>query len=1356
MNKSLLSQLLLLLRTNWGAQLASVVLLIWVIGSLFLVFHPPRSGIFSEETELTYSNQSNFQVDQTGNRLWLLTNDGLLFSPDKGLSWNWQYRLESNKSDLQELFLLETQTNDTGYFGTDKKYNLWAVGNNNRILFSDNAGNSWNENKACEKRTGKNYTLNSVFFIDEKKGWAVGEQGIICVTNDAGETWSTQTSGVEASLKSVYFINNHGWAVGYDVILFTENGGEIWNQLDLHKNIAGMSEYETYHYDAKNFKQVRFIDEINGWIVGDNGVLLSTTNGGKNWSFSKDAMDLVNDQNWYSFSSITGKTVPVLAAIQNKLLIKKDINTEWEIKKSFDSSTHISQIKSTGAQIWLLLGDGSPEILTSSDDGSTWNRIVPKSYGLSVNYWFATLACGLIFLIGAWQARPQANVAANEQDALAAMFSADRPQQGAELDALGSRYLAWAVCRFLRHRRTEPPLTIAIDAPWGGGKSSMMNWLREDLERFGYRPIWFNAWHYEKQEQMFPALMEQIRRNALPPWLSVEGIRFRSFIFKKRFTEYPLLFLFCLVLSAFAYGYYDKNKDILTLEIKQAGTCFLEQAFPKQPLDKRDEWQKPCNPKTVANHSGNHENNSPSGLLDYWQLLLGTPLIALLKSWFEAFKEPDTLFTKLFNKSDERNSRRETAVKEQFANDFSAVTDALSKPLVIFIDDLDRCHYSSVCEVLETVNFLSLTGRCYVIFGMWQSGVELAVGLRFAEAAMEHAIAMQDGTIDITSEEGKAHIRRTYGRLYLEKLINIWIHLPPMDRCATEKILITDQDGAEFTKPGKTGLWFFLSDTLINFGRRLKELGARHFMQPYQEAKRKTIVLSWLNSSAKGIWFFFRWILARVVWLLPFVVIAVLLYFLVLILEIRVLSSSDNLLPASIILQGISFIISPSRWRSVAFSEILPAWCNRAAFRALFQVKYSFKSIIQAIAPPKRYVLVGRFFIKQFLIVLFIYLLFAGRSDLQFLRYLIVLFASLGLLYCLPTRPILFWITKIGRKLLPEQAPPFSKIFGFASTAGLLYGLFLITPIIKDFGEKWPPTIITHIDATKNQPVQEKNKEEKASNQLTKSTRTIANGSPSLKASPKDSALPLAAVNTGSGVVKATDSAIDSGRSNQDNMAAVKPFGICRMKTALPPMKPSLLKNISLDQSLLIKKLTTQTGVLKSPVGGYLIFIAIVLIVILVSVVRTLREALETTDDTPEFKESLKFWTSVLHARFSTPRRIKRFINDLRFKAICAAPAQVRDRTLWESIWEHYINPQTQEDPEMNSKNRQEHKLLMHCILQACCGQDYKSYLDSSGNLAADWKERIKINPDLVNQFGIHWAEQLMAILTEKIQTLHK
>lgn len=78
------------------------------------------------------------------------------------------------------------------------------------------------------------------------------------------------------------------------------------------------------------------------------------------------------------------------------------------------------------------------------------------------------------------------------------------------VDRLGYRPIVDALRTLLTGDKTTFPLTIGISAPWGGGKSSVMEQLQEDLRSIEAKPRWvivvFPAWRYETGEQLWAAM----------------------------------------------------------------------------------------------------------------------------------------------------------------------------------------------------------------------------------------------------------------------------------------------------------------------------------------------------------------------------------------------------------------------------------------------------------------------------------------------------------------------------------------------------------------------------------------------------------------------------------------------------------------------------------------------------------------------------------------------------------------------------------------------------------------------------------------------------------------------------------
>ncbi len=130
-----------------------------------------------------------------------------------------------------------------------------------------------------------NNILYSVFFINTTTGWAVGDNGtiikyqdVVCVdtvngiidSNFTDCRWKKLTSGITNSLFDAYFLDaSTGWVVGQNGhILNTTDGGNSWS-LDTTYKVC----YVGSQTIEKNIHAVFFNSTTNGWVVGEDGAI---------------------------------------------------------------------------------------------------------------------------------------------------------------------------------------------------------------------------------------------------------------------------------------------------------------------------------------------------------------------------------------------------------------------------------------------------------------------------------------------------------------------------------------------------------------------------------------------------------------------------------------------------------------------------------------------------------------------------------------------------------------------------------------------------------------------------------------------------------------------------------------------------------------------------------------------------------------------------------------------------------------------------------------------------------------------------------------------------------------------------
>ena len=135
------------------------------------------------------------------------------------------------------------------------------AGSSYSILRTENSGLNWSTYNLPDGYHGNIQLLSSSI------GLMISGDGIIYRSSNGGVTWSIQDTGL-GNISSFKFVNvDKGWAVGNNgLILYSSDGGYNWQQQISHTN--------------QNLRNVSFMDELNGVVGGDSGIVLKTTNGG--------------------------------------------------------------------------------------------------------------------------------------------------------------------------------------------------------------------------------------------------------------------------------------------------------------------------------------------------------------------------------------------------------------------------------------------------------------------------------------------------------------------------------------------------------------------------------------------------------------------------------------------------------------------------------------------------------------------------------------------------------------------------------------------------------------------------------------------------------------------------------------------------------------------------------------------------------------------------------------------------------------------------------------------------------------------------------------------------------------------
>ncbi len=115
--------------------------------------------------------------------------------------------------------------------------------------------------------------LNEISVVNSDTLVACGLSGTFMSSGNGGQTWNVDNNlnGAAEEFHALHFFNGSiGWVAGENgIILKTTNGGVSWSQQQTPTSAFIYS--------------INFINSLTGWACGEFGTILKTTNGGTNW-----------------------------------------------------------------------------------------------------------------------------------------------------------------------------------------------------------------------------------------------------------------------------------------------------------------------------------------------------------------------------------------------------------------------------------------------------------------------------------------------------------------------------------------------------------------------------------------------------------------------------------------------------------------------------------------------------------------------------------------------------------------------------------------------------------------------------------------------------------------------------------------------------------------------------------------------------------------------------------------------------------------------------------------------------------------------------------------------------------------
>jgi len=315
----------------------------YAVGNNGVVIRTTNAGESWTPTSSPTSNRLNstfFTSDNTG---FVAGNNGNIFrTTNNGNNWISQTSRISNT--INSLYFLDD-------------FKGFYVANGGELRFTTNSGNTWSANNLSPTAND----LKAIKFVNSNLGFAVGSNGTLIKTIDGGINWSNINTGFTHNITGFdFFDDTLGVLCTSDGrVLRTTNGGNNW---------VNDQRLTTDSLNSINFS----LDKNKIYVAGNSGALYVSTNTGVNWTFQNS---IISNHRFIYFSSLNtgyilgdgGKSLKTtnggqqfpksLLLLNPNNSISLKVGDTYEIKwESFNVENLVLQYSTNSGTNWTTIG----------------------------------------------------------------------------------------------------------------------------------------------------------------------------------------------------------------------------------------------------------------------------------------------------------------------------------------------------------------------------------------------------------------------------------------------------------------------------------------------------------------------------------------------------------------------------------------------------------------------------------------------------------------------------------------------------------------------------------------------------------------------------------------------------------------------------------------------------------------------------------------------------------------------------------------------------------------------------------------------------------------------------------------
>ncbi len=213
---------------------------------------------------------------------------------------------------------------------------LVVVGNRGATVISADGGGSWQRNDIPSKPF-----LMDISVCPDNSFVALDYQANIWLLSEVGADWVSKEMGTSETPQAITCdLKGRVWVVGsFSSIFRSDDFGESWSESSLDEDL--------------HFTTVQFVDENNGLLTGEFGVVAKTTDGGESWEMLEPIPDEFYPHDAWFKSASEGWVV----GLNGTVYYTNDAGASWQSQET-GTSDPIYRVAADQGSLYAVGGNG--------------------------------------------------------------------------------------------------------------------------------------------------------------------------------------------------------------------------------------------------------------------------------------------------------------------------------------------------------------------------------------------------------------------------------------------------------------------------------------------------------------------------------------------------------------------------------------------------------------------------------------------------------------------------------------------------------------------------------------------------------------------------------------------------------------------------------------------------------------------------------------------------------------------------------------------------------------------------------------------------------------------------------------